>query len=521
MQFLIDIALTFFYLCGFLLVLAWAYRFWKLYVTQKFISKGQSEAILLEVRLPREITKSPVATEVALASLLQSGGLGNVFNREFLGNLPITSSLEIASLEGVIHFYIWIDKKFRTLVETNFYAQYPGVEIVEADDYTRLIRFHHLSKDVAMWGAAYTLSETWAPTNPKTGEAYKDSKGKDVELPADFLPLKTYIDFGLDKDPKEEYKTDPITPLLEFMGSIGKGEYFWYQVVVQDASVYSGSKMPKLYTNKYATDSKEKYMTIKEMADKRKKQIRTQGWKIKGQIAKSEFGVPTMIDLYNSKGEQQFKVEKDKNGNIIKTPIKVPATYLDTKAESKKEMDLTVEEKEQIEAINKKLSKPLVASIVRLIYIAKKEHQKIGQQVHNILGFGKPYKGYNSFKYEKLSDPYDYPWQKVNHVQWRGEELFESYVEREAFLHNIPKRKGLSDWEDIAFWPSTMKARKTFRLFYEAIFHPFEHAHPGGVSVLNLEELATLWHLPGQVAATPTLPRIDSNKGVAPSNLPQ
>jgi hypothetical protein len=50
--------------------------------------------------------------------------------------------------------------------------------------------------------------------------------------------------------------------------------------------------------------------------------------------------------------------------------------------------------------------------------------------------------------------------------------------------------------------------------------HPFDHPHPSDVSAFNLEEIATLWHLPGSVVATPTLPRIDSAKGTAPANLP-
>ena len=38
--------------------------------------------------------------------------------------------------------------------------------------------------------------------------------------------------------------------------------------------------------------------------------------------------------------------------------------------------------------------------------------------------------------------------------------------------------------------------------------------------VLNAEELATLFHFPGQVAAAPTLTRIGSKKMEAPANLP-
>ena len=65
-----------------------------------------------------------------------------------------------------------------------------------------------------------------------------------------------------------------------------------------------------------------------------------------------------------------------------------------------------------------------------------------------------------------------------------------------------------------------MKQRKLFRLVYETIFYPFDHPHAEDVFILNLEEIATLWHLPGATSASPGLPRIDSNKGIAPANLP-
>ena len=45
-------------------------------------------------------------------------------------------------------------------------------------------------------------------------------------------PIKTYVDFGLDKDPKEEFKVDPISPIVEFFGSLEKGEQVWMQIVV-------------------------------------------------------------------------------------------------------------------------------------------------------------------------------------------------------------------------------------------------------------------------------------------------
>ncbi len=525
MQFLIDIALSLVYLCLFLLICAWAWRFWMMYINQKFLQKFNEDCILLEIKLPREIMKSPLATEVALATLLQSGGISTKYARNFKGALPAYSSLEIASLEGIIHFYVRIHKKFKTLVETNFYAQYPGIEIVEADDYTKRIRYHHLSKDVSIWGESYKLGATWTPINPKNGKAYskkgksepEDDKDK-YKMPADFLPIKTYVDFELEKNPKEEFKTDPITPLLEFMGSVGKGEYFWYQILVQDESVYNGSKMPKFYVN----EQTHEHVSLKEMADLRKKQIRTASWNIKGKVFTDEFGVPKMIDSFNEEFEQQFKEEKGEDGKIKKIPVKVLAKHLETKQVSKKEMDLTQDEKDEMEAINKKISKPLALIMVRLVYITKKEHFN-SDHIQTVLSFPRIFNGPNTLAFNSVTDPYDYPWQNIGKKRssWRAEEMFDAYVEREGFFPHVQERKGLDSWEDMVFFPHSMKSRKMFRMIYEALLYPFDHPHVKDASIINMEELATLWHLPGQVAGTPTLPRIDSNKGMAPTNLPQ
>ncbi len=518
MQFLIDIGLTFLYVCIFLLLCAWAWRFWMMYINQKHLSS--IKWTILEIKLPREINKSPLATEIALASLLQGGGVSNTYFKNYLGSLPIYSSLEIASLEGVIHFYIRIQSRFRSLVEANFYAQYPGIEIVEADDYTQMIRYHHLSKEVSMWGSSFKTSESWKPINSETGKEYQKGE-KAYEMPADFLPIKTYVDFGLDKDPKEEFKIDPITPLLEAMGGIGKGEYMWYQILVQDESVYNSKKMPKFYVNEVSHE----HLSLKDMADAFKKQVRTASWNTKGKIVVDEYGVPKSIEVYKEKDgtyEQQFDEKTDKDGNVIKIPKKDFAKYLETKPVSKKEMELTFEEKAKLEAVNVKFSKPLALCIVRILYIAKNENQKIGQQVNNILSFPKTFKGINTINPATTSDPYSYPWQNLGQkrTKWRAEEMFEEYVEREGFFPHITKREDLDKWEDVAFWTSSMKHRKIFRMLYEALFHPFDHPHADDAFTLNLEELATLWHLPGAVAGTPTLPRIDSNKGVAPVNLP-
>lgn len=480
-----------------------------MYVTQKYASS--LDWIMLEIKLPRDIFKSPLATELAIAAFLQSSGASTTYARNYEGKFPHYGSLEIASIEGVIHFYIRVQRRFRTLMETNFYSQYPGIEIVEADDYTKLIRFHHLSKDTYLWGMNYRPGANWKPVDPKTGQPFPHptKKKKKYEMKADFLPIKTYVDYELDKNPDEEFKIDPLTPLLETMGSLGKGEHMWYQVILQDESVYNGTtKLPKFYVNKV---NHERF-SLSELAEARKKELRTSGYIKRGDVA------------YNEYGEVKEKtIGKDADGK----DIKAPQTYtfadpeMNIKALPKKDLDLTTEEKDEIEVINRKVSKPLAPCVVRIVYISKKENWNPGH-VATTVTFPKAFTGANKLVAMTLTDPYDYPWENIGKRRgyWRSEETFEAYVEREGLYAHIPKRDSLEEWEDRVFWSFSMKQRKLFRMVFEAIFYPFSHPEPEEAFVANLEEIATLWHLPGAVAGTPTLPRIESNKGVAPSNLP-
>jgi hypothetical protein len=477
-----------------------------MYINQKWLNQYQKDCVLLEIKLPRDIFKSPLAMELALSALVQGSGTGTWYERNYKGQLINFFSLEIASLEGIIHFYIRCHKKFRSLIETNLYAQYPGIEITLADDYTSMIRYHHLSKETEMWGLEYPLGKKWKPKD-KRGQYYK-AKGKDYSMNADYLPIKTYIDYGLDKDPKEEYKTDPITPLLEFLGSLGKGQYAWYQILTQDESKYNNEIWPATFVNTVTHE----HMSLADMANARKKQIRTSGYINPGD------------KVYDDYGEVKTKDIKDKDGKVIDT-VEVTYKFEETKVLSKKEQDLTQEEKDELEQINRKLSKPILRVIVRLIYISKIENQN-GLLIPTTLAIMRPFSHTggtvgNVFGL-KTVDPYDYPWENTmkRRTPWRKEEMFEAYVEREGFFPHACSRPGLEKFEDLTFWEYSMKTRKKFRMLWEIIFHPFDHPN-AEVSCMNLEEIATIYHFPGAVAGTPTLPRIDSNKGVAPVNLPQ
>ncbi len=185
--------------------------FWNAYrLYTLFQYTSSMEWVLLEIKLPREILKSPLAMEVVLGAFHQTRD-ATWWTQITTGFRRAWFSLEIASFGGSVHFFIRTPKFFRTLVESNIYSQYPGIEIHEAPDYVYSADYKTPDSKDNMWGGEFILT--------------KD----------DPYPIKTYVDYGLDRDPKEEFKNDPITPIIEFLGSIKPGHQIWVQILIQAA----------------------------------------------------------------------------------------------------------------------------------------------------------------------------------------------------------------------------------------------------------------------------------------------
>jgi len=181
--------------------------FWKVWRRYVWIyNQSQISYTLLEIRLPAEVTQSPLAMELVLNVLYQTG-IDTPFHDYWKGDTEPWFSLEIASLEGKVHFYIWMRAKFKDIVEAQLYAHYPDCEVNEVPDYVPAVRFDDRTMEI--WGIEQKKQR------------------------ADPLPIKTYIDYGLDKEKKEEFKSDPLLSLVEFFGSFGKGEYAYHQIVIR------------------------------------------------------------------------------------------------------------------------------------------------------------------------------------------------------------------------------------------------------------------------------------------------
>ncbi|MDO8729062.1 MAG: hypothetical protein Q7K26_04205 [bacterium] len=178
---------------------------WINYKRHEFIRKSGS--VLLEIKLPNDIQKTPAAMEMVLEGMWE-GVPGSLTDVYIDGAVRNWFSLEIVSIGGEVKFFIWTWPKWRQVVETRIYSQYPGVEIMEVKD--------------------YALDMIFDPVKVKV-------KGITTRLvKEDILPIKTYIDFGLDKTDKEqEQMVDPLAPVLEYLGARKPGEVAAVQILIQ------------------------------------------------------------------------------------------------------------------------------------------------------------------------------------------------------------------------------------------------------------------------------------------------
>jgi hypothetical protein len=145
--------------------------------------------------------------ENALSILWTDSGETTFYNRVWQGQCRPYFSFEIASFGGEIHFYIWCWKNWRQTVESAIYAYYPEVELIEAEDYASKLRYDPETQD------CFPTDWRYEPRN-------------------DAYPIRTYVEFELEKDPKDEYRIDPFAVVLERMSNLKPSEQMWVQIIV-------------------------------------------------------------------------------------------------------------------------------------------------------------------------------------------------------------------------------------------------------------------------------------------------
>ncbi len=184
------------------------WNLWQIYARSKFI-KAQ-EKVLLEITFPHKFMKTPRAMETFLSAIHINPGESTVTGMYINGSTRPYWSLELLSKEGELHFYIWTWRKFQSIVETQFYSMYPEAKLTEVKDYMDGI-VADLDK-VSIWGTDYKFTKN------------------------DAYPIKSYVDWGLDKvtsSTKPENVIDPFDTILEKFASIGEGEVAVLHIMFQ------------------------------------------------------------------------------------------------------------------------------------------------------------------------------------------------------------------------------------------------------------------------------------------------
>lgn len=347
-----------------LLIVLW--RIWLYYIRAVYLSK--IEWVILEVRLPREITKPPLAMELLLNVFFQTSK-GTWYDWYFKGRVRDWFSLEMVSLGGAVKFFIRTNKVYKNLIESQIYAQYPQVEIYEVPDYTRYVKYVGKESLWEIFGTEFVLSKE------------------------DAYPIKTYVDYGLDREStKEEFKTDPMTATLEFLGTMEKDEQFWIQILIRAAE------------------------------DRHRDPDSFMGWGMRSWKDEGKDLISKITEKSQPKGE-------GKTGRF-----------------------LTTAEQDLIKALNRSISKLGFDCGIRAMYLAKKDSFN-GTHIKGLMGILRQYttNDLNGFKPTRVTS-FDFPWQDYNkyRVTKKKIDLFKAYKSRGYFYKPFQWKPFILNTEELA-----------------------------------------------------------------------
>ena len=385
-----------------LILINLAWRVWLDYVRRAWISK--QGYVFLEIRLPKDVAKSPAAMELVLQGIWENANISTPADAFWEGKLREWFSLEIVSIGGQVRLFIWAFPRWRKIIESRIYAQYPEAEVFEAKDYALDLKYDP-DKTMNAWGVNTAL------------------------VKPDAYPIKTYIEYELDKKTGDEQEeiVDPITPVIEYLGALKPGEVAGIQILIR-AHAKEGYLYGRLITK--------------------------ENWQ--GDIKKE---IEKMV-----KEEQLAKPVEDSKG----------VTFL----------NLTKTQTETIAAIQRNAGKLAFDTMIRLMYAAPKDEFEKTRGM-GIIGSMRQFGSANMNGIKPIFFTFTHAWQ-----DYKG----------------MRKRVRMTNFLD------AYKRRAFFGIPHYHLF--------GRPYILTTEELATIFHLPGAVASTPSPVRAPSKKAEAPANLP-
>lgn len=167
-----------------------AWFLWKIFDNRKrLVNVGQKQYSLLEILVPKNNERGPLAAESLYATL---HGIYDI-NAKVQDHI----AFELISKDQTIKFFIYAPSHLKDFIEGQIYAQYPTVEISEVPDYTNNIPEHYV-----VAGANIVLNKN------------------------EVFPIKTF----------ESFEVDPLSGITGVLSKIAIGEQIWMQFIIRPVS---------------------------------------------------------------------------------------------------------------------------------------------------------------------------------------------------------------------------------------------------------------------------------------------
>lgn len=361
---------------------------WLSYIRGQW-GKENAKFVLLAIDIPRGNEQTPKAIENFFAYLGGAHGTFNLIETWWEGGFQLSFSFEIVSLEGYTQFLIHTPVKYRNLVESGIYAQYPDAEITEVEDYAIGLPTKFPDEEYDIYGAEFIQKNHWV------------------------FPIKTYKDFEHQMGAPETQYKDPMASLMDLCSSLRKGEQLWYQLIVTPIGfewAEEGEKEISRLLGEAIESEKNIFDKIGDVAMK---------WM--GDF--SEF-------VYQLWGDIEEKEKEDD--------------------EKFRMMNLKPRQKKQIEAITEKVSKLGFKFKIRMVYVAKKEVMNTPKVMGGFVGFMKHffYHDLNNISPElKMTATRAFYLFRTSRVNRKKNKLIKNYITRNDWAGKTP---GVFNVEELA-----------------------------------------------------------------------
>lgn len=176
------------------------------------INQAKEEHCIIQIRVSKTNEKGPLLSE-QLLNTLHGTHISYTWWDWVMGRVQTTFSFEIANIHNSIRFFVAMPRHLQKLVEGQLYAQYPDVEISEADDYAGFLLGDKAEKSHVEGSVSAELETFWHS----------------------LMPIRRYVDYE-DKFTREAI--DPLGGITATLDKLNaKEDQAWVQIVSQPAPI--------------------------------------------------------------------------------------------------------------------------------------------------------------------------------------------------------------------------------------------------------------------------------------------